>query len=93
MGQELRSQPGSLTRDAWLKALGEAAQPTDPDALTAQEIAAMLGMHHKVVGVYIRRLIAEGRAQQTCKMIQTTAGYTRRVPAYRLLDVPSRKRR
>lgn len=80
----------TITRDAWIKALGDAAMPADPDALTTMEIAKLVGISPKAANTYINRLIANGLARQTKKIMPTAGGYVRRVAAYRLIDQPEK---
>jgi hypothetical protein len=77
----------TINRDEWIAALGEAIKPTDPDALTIAEMAALFHVGRQ--GAYLRmaRLIEEGRARQTWKFIGR-----RRVVAYVLIksDKPAK---
>ena len=73
-----------ITRDEWLKALGEAVKPADPDAMTVKEIAESCGIGRQAAYLHIRRLISEKKAVATYKDIQTRDG-RRRVPAYKLV--------
>ena len=73
-----------ITREDWLQALGSAAQPPDPDALTVVELAEMTGMHIRTAYVHAKRLVREGKAVTVVKF-----NGTRRVPAYKLVkDAP-----
>jgi hypothetical protein len=78
-----------ISRDAWLAALGDAAMPLDPHALTVVEIAQQFGIGHQAAYSRVRKLVAEKRAVVTAKIITTSQGVPRRVPAYRLVsDAP-----
>lgn len=74
----------SIDRDEWLAALGNAAIPTDEDALTIHEVARAFGIAHHTAYRRVRDLLAQGRAVQVFKTIARVDGYARRVPAYRL---------
>lgn len=82
----------TISRDEWLQALGAAAQPCDPDALTAQEIAQQFGVSTMTAWRRVNKLIAEGRAVATVKEIATRDGHTKRVPAYKLVKPHKAKR-
>lgn len=73
-----------ISRDEWLKALGEAVKPVDPDALTIKELAEMFGSGRQATYQRMRKLITEKKAIQVYKDIDTGAG-RRRVPAYKLI--------
>lgn len=79
-----------ISRNEWLAALGDSVQPADQDAITAPELAALLGISDIAAYRRVKRLIAERRAVRTFKVIVTGAGITRRVPAYKLLK-PAKK--
>jgi hypothetical protein len=73
-----------ITRDEWLKALGEAVAPPDPEALTTRELAEMLGIPRKTMDNRIRLMVDQGKAMRTVKVVTTAQG-TRRVMAYKLV--------
>lgn len=74
-----------ITRDEWLQALGTAAQPTDPDALTTTEIAAMFGIARSAAERRIKDLVAQGKAIRTVKLAPMINGHSKRVTAYKLV--------
>lgn len=80
----------SISRDAWLKALGDAATPPDPAALTTAEITKEFGMSRASAYRCMLGLLAQGRAIRTTKEIEMLDGRRKRVVAYRLLDPPTR---
>ena len=84
-------QSSRITRDEWLSALGDAAQPVDPDALSLAEIAEQFGVCRNVADRRLRALVKAGRAIRTWKVITTTSGHPRRVPAYKLVKPKGRK--
>ena len=78
-----------ISRDEWLKAVGDAVQPCDPTAVTVMELAAMLGVDRQMAYRQIKRLVSEGKAAGVSKMHTNAQGVTRRVAAYRLIkDAP-----
>lgn len=77
----------SISRDEWLAALGEAAKPLDPDALTCREIAKLYGIGQQTALRRVTALVSEGRAVRTYKMHEG-----RRLPAYRLVTPAKGKR-
>lgn len=79
-----------ISRDEWLAALGEAALPADPDALTTIELGEMFGISAQAAYRRVRALMREGRAVRTCKTITDVGGYPKRVPAYRLVKHEAR---
>ena len=80
---ELRPEPrGVITRDDWLKALGETVRPVEPDALTVRELAEMFGISRKTMEERLHKLVETGKARRTAKYVTNGAGYQRRVSAY-----------
>lgn len=73
-----------ITRDDWLKALGEAVKPIDPDAFTVRELADMTGISRREMDEHVRRLVETGKAVRSYKIVPNSAGQQRRVAAYRL---------
>lgn len=76
----------------WKSALGNAAEPCDPDALTLVEIAQQCGVHHMTAYRRLCALLRAGKATVTVKEIRTSSGHRRRVPAYKLVKEPKAKR-
>lgn len=79
-----------IARDAWLKALEEAGQPTEDDqeAVTIREFAEMFQLRREAATRRLEALVAAGKATRTTKAsaVLDGAGRTRtyRVAAYRL---------
>lgn len=82
-----------ISRDEWLKALGDAVRPCDPDALSAAEIAKMFQITRQMAYRRITQLLADGKAVSTFKMITTADGYPKRVVAYKLVTPPAKGKR
>jgi predicted ArsR family transcriptional regulator len=82
----------AISRDEWLKAMGEAAAPPDPDAVTVPEIAALLGMTRHTAYRHVLRLVDEGKAVPTFKRATGRSGVTKRVQAYKLVKATKGKR-
>ena len=80
----------AISRDEWLAALGEADTPNDPDALTKQELCGLLKVSRSAVQERLARLLAEGKATRTTKIVKDGMGRRLRVPAYKLVkaDAP-----
>lgn len=74
-----------ISRDEWLSALGESMPQPDPTAITATELAAMLGIARTTAEVRIRKLLVDKKAIRTVKLVQDSGGATRRVTAYKLV--------
>lgn len=75
------------TKDEWLRALQD-VQPVyepDPNALTLQEFATMLGCANSTATKRLAALIAAGRAERTSKTIRRSNGSVLNVTAYRLV--------
>lgn len=75
----------TITRDEWMKALGDAVMPTDPDAMTVRELSEMCGIGRRAMDERVRVLVEQGKAIRTRKIVRNAVGYTRRVSAYRLI--------
>ena len=74
-----------ISRDEWLKALGEAVQPSDPDALTVKDMEREFGINrHKALAKALE-LVAAGKAKQVTKMVTRANGHPYRAPAYKLI--------
>lgn len=71
-----------ITRDDWLKALGETVNPVEPDAMTVRELAEMFGIPKKTMDDRIRALVDSGKARRTLKHVSNAVGHQRRVAAY-----------
>ena len=81
-------KPGGITRDEWLTALNEAAQPEPPaetDLKTALELAEMSGVSRHTMNIRLARLVAQGKAERTTKPFKRTNGSVITVTAYRLI--------
>jgi len=76
----------SITRDEWLKALGEADCQDDPEALSPSELAALLGVTTTCARFRIKKLVELGRAIRVTKIMTRPDGGRIRVPAYKLLQ-------
>jgi len=72
----------TINRDEWLKALGDAVKPIEPDALTIKELAVMFGIPRKTMEEQVRKLVEDGKARRTVKYVPNAAGHNRRVAAY-----------
>lgn len=80
--------PGGITRDEWLAALNEAAQPLPPeetDTMSAVELAKMFGVSRHTMNFRLERLMEMGKAERTTKRIRRTNGSVITVTAYRLI--------
>jgi hypothetical protein len=74
-----------ISRDEWLKALGESYDPPDPDAVTSAEFGKMIGRGIIAARNRLNRLVEDGKAQRTTKLIRRADGVTQTVQAYRLV--------
>lgn len=74
----------SISRDEWLKALGDSITPNDPDSLTTAEFAAMVGIGRTLAVKKLAQLVAEGKAVRTSKIIRSGQWATRCL-AYKLV--------
>jgi len=75
-----------ITRDEWLKAVGAAVMPCDPDAITVKELAETLGVSDTIAYRHIKRLIGEGKAIAVRKRVPNAQGHPRTVSAYKLVN-------
>jgi hypothetical protein len=66
-----------ISRDEWLKALGETIERPDPNAMTTMEFAAMLGIGRTAARAKLTKLVAAGKARPTTKIIRSGAASTR----------------
>jgi hypothetical protein len=75
-----------ISRDEWLKALGDAVQPSDPDALTVKDLEREFGMNrHKALAKALE-LVKAGLAVQVTKMVHRSNGHPYRAPAFKLVN-------
>jgi len=87
-----RMTGSGITRDEWLKALGDLApKPADPDAVTVREFATMLGIGRQAAEARLRALVAAGKATRTTKMVPRRSDGGGRVAAYAYLLVTKGK--
>lgn len=85
------SMTASISRDEWLKALDEARGPTDQEAITIREFAAMCGLSLQGAAGRMTLLVTSGRAVKTAKNVDEGGRVVRR-PAYRLVKDAKGKR-
>lgn len=78
----------SIARDEWLKALGDAVKPTDPDAVTVAEISEKFCIGRQAAYLQLSRLVEQGRARRTWKYVECANG-RRLVSAYALIKAPA----
>ncbi len=79
----------AITRDDWLRAVGEAAiEPDmdDPAVLTLQEFGNLIGMARSAALPRMNRLLEAGKATRTRKRIRRSDGAIMSVPAFRLVQ-------
>lgn len=81
----------NISRDEWLKALGDAIKPLDPDALSLAELAGVLGVDRQMAYRHMRKLLRDGKAIAVQKMSVNSQGESRRVPAYKLVKPKAKK--
>jgi hypothetical protein len=85
---ELRSQPGGITRDDWLKALiGAGIDDTadDQDAVTVQEFQKLMGYPNEWAAKRrLQALVVAGRATETKKWGVDSRGRRNQFRAFRL---------
>lgn len=78
-----------ISRSAWESAIQEVTQieydlSENADALTVQELAAVLGLGRSQAYRRAKQLVAAGKATSVRKRIRTPSGTTYPVAAYRL---------
>lgn len=73
-----------ISRDDWLNALRDVSGPVDPDALTVQEFAELLGISPATAWRKMTTLVNSGKAVRTQKEIRRRDQRPILVPAYRL---------
>lgn len=79
-----KAKPVTIGRDEWLRALGDVVQP-DPDALTIEEIGALIQRSRASTTRLVKRLEAQHRVQRVVKMVPRSGGGSYPAPAYKLL--------
>lgn len=67
----------TITRDEWLDAIGESIEPADPNAITTTELAQLLGIGRTAARAHLARLVAEGKARITSKIVRSGLSATR----------------
>lgn len=84
-----------ISRDEWLRALESAGfdDRNDPEAMTASELAAMVGIDRQAASRRLQRLEELGQATKTRKRVTSKDGRMLFSTAYRLIDPPKKKRR
>jgi predicted transcriptional regulator len=80
-----------ISRDEWLSALNE-SDVNDPAALSMAELSALLKIARSTAQLRIDRLVKEGKAARTSKVVTTDTGRRYRITAYKLLKVAKAKR-
>lgn len=87
--------PTHITRNEWLKALGDAglhSTEDDPTAVTVMEFAAMMGnLGRSTAAHQLARLVHAGKAVETRKWVTTTYGRRTQCRAFKLIG-PTKKR-
>lgn len=74
------------TREAWLKALGEIAEPVDADSMTMTEIRSLCpAASHSVVYRWLMGMIDAGQAKRTWKIVKLPSGQSRRLQSYTIM--------
>lgn len=74
-----------INRDEWLAAVRELEPVNDQDALTITELAALLGTKVTATRERMSKMLAEGKATRTTKLVSDNYGRSQSVPAYRLV--------
>lgn len=85
-----------ITRDEWLHALNEAGfhdEKHDPDAVTAPEFAALMGLARLTAERRLKRLVEVGQATRVYKRTLRSDGKPITLPAYRLIKQPTKRKR
>lgn len=75
----------TISRDSWLSALQQAEDQGDPDALSVQEFAEMLGCKRFTAQARLNLMVEKQLAVRTHKY-KNGGGGRIRVPAYRLVQ-------
>jgi len=83
----------TINRDDWLKAVASIEPEMDQSAVTAQELAVMLGLKRTAAKERAKKLVDEGRATMTHKRITDAHGRIQIICAYKLKPAkkPTRK--
>lgn len=77
----------SISREAWVAALGEVIpQEDDQDAVTVIELAALLGCCRNTAQTHAAQLVKEGKARETYKRGRRSDGRPCIARAYRLIS-------
>lgn len=77
----------SISREAWLAAVGDAIpQEDDQDAVTVTELAELLNCSRNTAQKQAIRLVKEGKARETHRRITRGDGRCMTSRAYRLLQ-------
>lgn len=80
-----------ITRDDWLRALGEAEVVDDADALTIGDIRRQFRLGKDAARSKVQTLLKNGLAVEVTKRVKDATGRMYRMKAYRL--VANKKRR
>jgi DeoR/GlpR family transcriptional regulator of sugar metabolism len=83
----------SINRDEWIAALGDAAAPPDPSAITTTEFAELFGVSPSTAARRLRLLVAEGKAVNVYKVVPRIGSVGYRSPAYRLVKATAKAKR
>jgi predicted ArsR family transcriptional regulator len=75
----------AISKEQWLKALNEAQGENDPEALTVEEIAALLGLSKPAARGRIDLLLKQQRLVKTRKIITRDNGRPFPVLAFKLV--------
>lgn len=84
------NQSSGISRDEWLKALGECVTPPDPDAFTVRELGQMFRLGECAMRRKLDMLVQGGKAIKTSKLIEMAHGGSRRAVAYKLVKDATR---
>lgn len=79
----------SISRDDWLQALTAADSLGDPDALTTDELAVLLGICRTATRRRVKKLVTNGGAVASRKRITDSMGRSQIVTAYKLVKETS----
>lgn len=83
----------TVSREAWIAALGMSDVVCDQDALTTAELGELFGRKHSATKVRIRQLVAEGKLIATRKRMTDSTGRPIIVPAYQIAKPKATKPR
>lgn len=59
------AKTAAISRDEWLVALGDAAAPPEPNAVTIEELSQRYGLSRRAMGERVKGLVAVGKARRT----------------------------